>query len=170
MVVMSFLLWIRARILSAAKRLTWLPPTLVRVSLGLLFLETGWGKLHDINKVVNYFGELGIPGPEFTARLVATTEFSCGSLLLLGLATRLAALPLLISMSVAIMTAKREQMESFTDLVMFPEYLFVLLLLWISISGPGPIALDRIVAYFADKPQSRVPTDDQSQNKLKRVG
>jgi len=149
--------------------LTWLPPTAARISLGYLFLESGWGKLHDIGKVVGYFGELGIPAPEVTARLVATTEFSCGSLLLLGLATRLATLPLIISMGVAIVTAKRSEMGAFTDLVMFPEYLFVLLLLWVAISGPGPFAIDRLFAYYSDKFRDRAAPSDKTQARLKRV-
>ncbi len=141
--------------------MSWIPPTLARICLGLLFLETGWGKLHDIGKVVGYFGELGIPAPDFMARLVATTELACGGLLLIGLLARLATIPLVISMTVAIITAKREQMESFTDLVMFPEFLFVLLLIWIGISGPGPLSIDRGIGRYLTRGNRSVPKREE---------
>ena len=54
---------------------------------------TGWGKLHDLDKVTKFFTELGIPAPGFNAVLALTAEFVCGSLLLAGLFSRLASLP-----------------------------------------------------------------------------
>ena len=69
---------LRRRILSVCSSLRWLPPLIARLTLGLTFLQTGWGKLHDIPKVTAFFAELGLPAPGFQARLVATTEFSAG--------------------------------------------------------------------------------------------
>ena len=79
---------------------------LLRLNLGILFLSTGWGKVHDLASVTNFFTELHIPLPALNAVLVGYTELIGGALLIVGLATRLAAVPLVISMIVAILTAK----------------------------------------------------------------
>jgi hypothetical protein len=70
--------------------LRWLSPTVARLTVGLVFLQSGWGQLHDLQKVTDYFTELGLPAAAFQARLASTSEFVCGGLLLLGLATRFA--------------------------------------------------------------------------------
>jgi putative oxidoreductase len=80
-------------ILSVSRRLAWLPPLLARVSVGLVFVTTGWGKLQNLDRVIEFFRSLGIPAPEYQAPFVAATELSCGLLLVLGLGTRFAAVP-----------------------------------------------------------------------------
>lgn len=137
---------LRRLIDSVAASLHWLPPLVARITLGWTFFQTGWGKLHSIPKVVGFFTELGIPAPEFQARLVATTEFACGAFLLLGLLTRLASLPLIATMVVAILTAKKGDIASFSDLFGVMEYLYVALLLWLGAYGAGALSLDRILA------------------------
>lgn len=137
---------LRRLIDSVAGALAWLPPLVTRVTLGWTFLLTGWGKLHNIPKVVGFFTELGIPAPEFQARLVATTEFVCGALLLLGLVTRLASIPLIITMVVAILTAKKGDIGGFSDLFGVMEYLYIALLLWLGSYGAGALSLDRVFA------------------------
>ncbi len=137
---------LRRLIGSVAGALEWLPPLVARITLGWTFLETGWGKLHSIPRVVGYFTDLGIPAPEFQARLVATTEFVCGALLLVGLLTRLASIPLIITMVVAILTAKKEDIGGFSDLFGVMEYLYIALLLWLGAYGAGTLSLDRVFA------------------------
>src|SRR5215470_4267094 len=66
----------------------WLSPTLARLTVGLVFFQSGWGKLHDLEKVTDFFTQLGLPAAAFQARLASAAEFVCGGLLLLGLATR----------------------------------------------------------------------------------
>ena len=66
-------------------------------------------------------------------------------LLLIGLFTRLASLPLIVVMAVAILTAKRADIGGLADLLGFEETLYVVLLSWLAIAGPGPISLDRLV-------------------------
>jgi len=124
----------------------WFPPTLTRISLGLLFLVTGWGKVHNFEKVIAYFTDLGIPAPSFNAHLVGYTELICGALLLLGLLTRLASIPLMISMSVALLTAKRSEITELSDVFGMAEYLYVVLLAWLAVRGPGPLSLDRFLS------------------------
>ena len=134
----------RALVHTVAHRLRWLPPTVARITLGWVFLQSGWGKLHDLPKVVAFFTELGIPAPQIQAPFSAGTEFVCGVLLLLGLFTRVASIPLAIVMVVAIATAKKGDIHELSDLFGFAEYLYVLLLAYLAAYGAGPISLDRV--------------------------
>src|SRR5580693_4347490 len=77
----------------------------VRLYWGWQFLQTGWGKLNDIPKVTAFFTNLGIPAPALNAWFVAGLEFGGGALLILGLASRFIAKPLVIDMIVAYATA-----------------------------------------------------------------
>jgi putative oxidoreductase len=140
------LLWdLSARVGNA---LDWLPPTVARVTVGLIFFESGWGKLHDLAKVTEYFTELGLPAPAFQAMLTATTEFVCGSLLLAGLATRFAAVPLMITMAVALRTALWSQIDSLGSLFGLAEFLYAVLLLSLSTSGAGPLSIDWLIERY----------------------
>ncbi len=134
------------QILSVSQRLTWLPPLLARVSVGLVFVTTGWGKLQNLDQVIEFFRSLGIPAPELQAPFVAATELSCGLLLVLGLATRFAAVPLVITMVVAIRTALWAELEGAIDLLGREEYLFIVLLAWLAVAGAGAVSLDAILA------------------------
>jgi putative oxidoreductase len=127
------------------KALSWLPPTVARLTVGLVFFQSGWGKLHDLEKVTNYFMELGLPAPAFQATLASTTEFVCGTLLLAGLATRFAAVPLMITMTVALRTALWAQIDSLGSLFGLAEFLYITLLLWLATSGAGPLSLDWLI-------------------------
>src|SRR5437867_12123456 len=107
---MSIISPAQSRFLAVADRLSFLGPTLARLTLGVLFIGTGWGKLHGLDKVTDFFTELGIPAPGFNAVLAASAELICGALLLVGLLSRLAAIPLIAVMTVAILTAKLEHL------------------------------------------------------------
>jgi putative oxidoreductase len=143
--VLEHLMGLRALVLRITGRLGWLPPTLARLSVGLVFFNSGWGKLHGLKDVIEYFRSLGIPAPEIQAPFAAGTEFVCGLLLLLGLFTRIASVPLIITMTVAILTAKKDDIEGISSLFTFSEYLYILLLVYLGVNGPGPLSLDRIV-------------------------
>ena len=123
----------------------WLPPTVARLTLGWVFFQSGWGKLHNLEKVIDYFASLGVPAPQIQAPFSASMELVCGTLLLVGLATRLASLPLIAIMAVALWTAKRPDIVSLTDLFGQEEYLYIGLLLWLGAYGGGPLSLDRLV-------------------------
>jgi putative oxidoreductase len=134
------------RLRALADKLAFLGPTLARVTVGLVFIGTGWGKLHSIPDVTSFFTELGIPAPGFHARLTAATEFFGGLLVLLGLGTRLASLPLAFTMVIAILTAKRANIDGITTLVGFEEWSYLVLFIWIALAGAGPLSLDALVA------------------------
>ena len=107
----SFVSNARVRALSITQKLDWLAPLVARITLGVLFVSTGWGKVHSLAKVTAYFTELGLPFPGIQAPMVSFIELIGGALLVIGLASRIAALPLMASMAVAILTAQREEVE-----------------------------------------------------------
>jgi uncharacterized membrane protein YphA (DoxX/SURF4 family) len=80
---------------------------LIRLIIGGVFLTEGIQKFLFADEIgVGRFAKIGIPAPEFTAPFVGWVEIVCGALILLGLLTRLAAIPLIIDMLVAIMSTK----------------------------------------------------------------
>jgi len=141
----------QSRCLSVAGRLSFLGPTLARLTLGVVFMGTGWGKLHSLDKVTGFFAELGIPAPGFNAILASSAELICGALLLVGLLSRLAAIPLIVVMTVAILTAKIDNLHGVSDLLGFEEWTYIVLALWIAVAGPGPLSLDGLFASRAAK-------------------
>lgn len=123
----------------------WGPPTLARLTVGVIFFNSGWGKLHNLTQVTDYFSDLGLPAPAFQATLASTTELICGGLLLVGLLTRFAAIPLIITMMVAIRTALWDQVDGLSSLFGISEFLYIALLAWLATYGPGPLSLDRLI-------------------------
>lgn len=126
-------------------RLDFLPGLLGRITLGFIFVQAGWGKLHHLDKVTEFFRALGIPAPGLQAPFVATVEFVAGGLVLLGLLTRFAALPLIGTMAVALLTAKRPDIHELSDLLALPEYLFIVLSVWLAVKGAGAFSLDALL-------------------------
>ncbi len=85
------------------------PPAvvLVRLIVGAVFLSEGIQKfLFPAALGVGRFAKIGIPWPAFSAPFVAAFEIGCGLLILVGLGTRLAAVPLIIDMLVALASTK----------------------------------------------------------------
>ncbi|HUE13891.1 MAG TPA: DoxX family protein [Planctomycetaceae bacterium] len=80
---------------------------LIRLLVGAVFLSEGIQKfLYPDALGVGRFTKIGIPYPEIMAPFVGVCEIVCGSLVLAGLLTRLASIPLIIDMLVAIATTK----------------------------------------------------------------
>ena len=148
---------LRRLVHSVSSGLRWLPPTVARLTIGLVFLQTGWGKLSNLPKVVAFFTELGIPAPQLQAPLAATAEFACGALILVGLFTRVASLPLIGTMLVAILTAKRADIHELSDLLGMEEYLFIVVLLWLGAYGAGPLSLDAVFAKRLERVERPLP-------------
>ena len=133
------------RIITIRDKLIFLGPTLARLTVGAVFIGTGWGKLHNIDQTAEYFASLHIPAAAFQARLAAGTEFFGGILVLLGLGARLASLPLAFTMVVAILTAKRAEIDGVTTLLGFEEWSYIVFFVWIALAGPGPLSLDALI-------------------------
>ncbi|MES1208037.1 MAG: DoxX family protein [Pseudomonadota bacterium] len=133
------------RLRRAADRLSFVGPTLARLTVGLVFIGTGWGKLHSLGDVTDFFASLHIPAPGFNARLAATTELVGGIAVLVGLGTRLAALPLAFTMVVAILTAKRGDVTGLTALVGLEEWSYLVFFIWLAVAGAGPLSVDALL-------------------------
>lgn len=121
---------------------------LIRLAVGLIFLTQGILKYIDANMGVLRFTKIGFPHPYFIAHFVGAFEIACGSLVLLGLWTRAAAIPLMIVISTAIATTKIPELfranqgfwymvsDARTDFSVFCSLIFLILV------GGGALALD----------------------------
>jgi putative oxidoreductase len=80
---------------------------LIRLAVGLVFLTEGVQKfLYPAELGAGRFSKIGIPAPEVMGPFVGCVEVVCGALLILGLLTRFAAIPLIITISTAIVSTK----------------------------------------------------------------
>lgn len=137
--------------LAACATLAFLPPLLTRLLMGQAFYVTGRGKIQNIDNVVQFFTNLGIPMPALNAAFISRLEYYGGMLLIIGLCTRLAAALLSSTMVVALMTADREDFvnalhmtgeKGLTDVV---PVVYLLFLVWLVIKGPGAASVDALV-------------------------
>ena len=121
----------------------------VRLYWGWQFIQTGWGKLGDMNKVVGFFTSLGIPFPVLNAYFVAGLEFAGGALLLVGLGSRLIALLFTADMLVAYVTADREALLSILSspdkFYAAAPYTFLFASLLVLVFGPGRFSIDYLI-------------------------
>ena len=128
----------------------------VRLYWGWQLVQSGWGKLHNLPKVTEFFTSLNLPMPAQMAVFISCVEFFGGIFLALGLLSRLTALALTINMIMAYVTADREALLSiFSDPDKFyaaAPYTFLIASLIILIFGPGKIALDTLLAHLFGTP------------------
>ena len=150
---LSSLKALRARALGSLEGARPAALLLGRLAVGLLFMSTGWGKVHDIPKVTHFFQTLGIPAPGFHAVLVGYSELLCGTALVVGLLSRLATIPLIVSMIVALITAKHSDIHGIFDLVGQDEFTYLVVLVMIAVLGPSRLSLDHLLARRIDEAQ-----------------
>jgi putative oxidoreductase len=131
--------------LARADSLDWLAPLLMRLYFGYFWAETGWGKLHNLDAFTQRFIGWGIPHPYFNAVLSGCTEWAGGILLMLGLFTRLASIPMMFNMFVAIMKVKIKTVMGIDDFVELDEALYVFILFWLMMAGPGRVSIDYFI-------------------------
>ena len=121
----------------------------IRLAVGLIFFTQGILKYIDPKMGVERFTRIGFPRPWFTAHFVGTFEIVCGALVLIGLFTRLAAIPLLIIISTAIATTKIPELshanQGFWFMVSDARTDFAMLccLIFLIASSQGSISLGR---------------------------
>jgi len=128
-----------------------LAPLVTRITLGHAFFLTGRGKLANFDDFVGFMAARGIPFPEANAAFVARLEFYGGMLLVVGLVTRLVAAGLASTMVVALLGERQQFTEAWrwegdvgpTDI---PSFVFLLLLSWLALFGPGALSLDKLVS------------------------
>lgn len=124
---------------------------LARVSVGVVFIGTGWGKLHNISGVTEYFQSLGIVYPHINAWMVAFTEFVGGLLLFVGLATRFVALALIGVMAVAIATAFWPDVQHLSDLLGLHEWTYSVVFFVLAVFGAGSLSIDKWISELYSK-------------------
>jgi len=132
-------------LLSKLDEVEWVPQLLMRLFVGYFFFETGWGKVHNLDAMAERFEGWGIPAPAFSAALSGYTELIGGALVLVGLFTRLASIPLVINMLVALLVVRMKKVSGFDDFVELDEPLYALSFLWLVFSGPGKASLDHLL-------------------------
>ena len=141
-----------------ARLFTWLAPLAARIVVGVVFAHSGWGKLHDLPKITQYFCEWGIPAPEFFTPLTAGVEFAGGLLLLVGLLAASPPCRLMITMVVAIIAAKLGDIHnSVVTFLGFEEVSYFVMFAWLAIAGTGP-GVGRPFRAEGGRPESRRST------------
>src|SRR5271165_958298 len=123
----------------------------VRLYWGWQFAVDGWGKLHNLPRVTEYFASLGLPAPGPTALFISILELVGGVLLALGLGSRFIALLLTANMTVAYITGDREALLSiFSDPDKFSAaapFTYLMASLIVLIFGPGRFSLDWLIGH-----------------------
>lgn len=121
----------------------------LRLYWGYQFFITGRGKLLNIERTAAFFESIDIPLPLVNAYAAGITECLGGLLLLIGLGSRLAVIPLVVTMLVAYATAHRQELMSLFSnpdaFVTAPPFLFLLVSLIVFVFGPGRLSLDALV-------------------------
>lgn len=122
----------------------------VRLYWGWQFAQSGWGKLHHLERISGYFMSLNIPFSAASAHFIAGLEFIGGILLILGLGSRLIGLLLSCNMLVAYWTADRDALLSvFSDPGKFyvaDPYTFLFASAMILVFGAGMFSIDALLA------------------------
>jgi putative oxidoreductase len=130
---------------------------LVRCYWGWQLIESGWGKLHNLAKVTEFFSSLHLPMPAQMAVFISCVEFFGGIFFALGLLSRITALVLTVNMLMAYLTADREALFSvFSDPDKFyaaAPYTFLIAALIVLIFGPGKFCLDFLLGRLLRSPE-----------------
>lgn len=121
----------------------------VRLYWGISLSITGWGKFINHDHVTEFFRGLNIPLPALNAYLAASAECIGGALLAVGLASRLASLPVIFTMAIAYLTAHfdsvRTIIENPDNFVSQSPFNFLLAALIVFSFGPGAFSIDAIL-------------------------
>lgn len=122
----------------------------IRLYWGFQFAQTGWGKLHHLAKITEFFTSLNIPFPAFNAPFIASLELVGGMLMMIGLFSRTIAFLLACNMFVAYWTADRDALTAiFSDPGKFyvaDPYTFLFASLMVLIFGAGLFSIDTLIA------------------------
>lgn len=120
----------------------------IRLMVGSVFLSEGIQKfLFPTIRGAGRFEKIGLPSPQFLGSFVGAFEIVCGALILIGLLTRLASIPTLIIMLVAITTTKSEVLanDGFWEMMHGSRTDWAMLLgsLFLIIQGGGKWSFDK---------------------------
>ena len=128
---------------------------LIRIYFFWQLFKIGLAKLENIATPIGFFTKLGIPYPEISAWVVACTECFGGILIVAGLASRLAALPVTVSLTIAYLVADRDAVlniwghpDKFVKADPFP---FLITALIVLVFGPGKFSIDAVIKWIVDR-------------------
>lgn len=125
---------------------------IIRLMVGVVFLSEGIQKfLFPAVRGAGRFEKIGLPSPDFLGSFVGSFEMLCGTLIIIGFLTRLASIPILTIMMVAIATTKTEIFinDGFWEMMHSARTDFAMLLgsIFLIIKGGGRWSVDqRIVS------------------------
>jgi len=132
----------------------------LRITWGWQLLNAGYGHLTHVEKTVEAFKGWGIPFPLANVYISGATEMIGGSLLVLGLAARLIAIPLVFNFLVAYATASRAtivqlitgqggtRLDAYDSFINDSAFPMLILALTVFAFGPGTISLDHLIRRF----------------------
>src|SRR5271170_7095692 len=125
----------------------------VRLYWGWQLAQSGWGKLHHLPMVSEYFASLGLPMASQMAVFIACVEFFGGIFLALGLLSRITALVLTVNLVMAYVVGDREALLSFFSdpdkFIAAAPFAFLIVSLIVLIFGAGKISADTAIAFFS---------------------
>jgi putative oxidoreductase len=123
---------------------------LLRLYWGWQLAQSGWGKLHHLSNVGEYFSTLGLPAPAQMAVFIACVEFFGGIFLALGLASRITGLVLTVNLTMAYVIGDREALLSFFSdpdkFIAATPFAFLMVALIVLIFGAGRVSADTAIA------------------------
>ena len=119
-----------------------------RLYWGGLFVSTGLGKLTYLALTAQRFADWHIPAPYPNAVAAGTTELLCGALLVLGAASRIVTVPLIVTMIVAYRTAHVDDVTDLYTFVTAPPFLHLFACTLVLLFGPGAFSIDYLVHRF----------------------
>ena len=128
----------------------------IRLYWGYQLAQSGWGKLHHLEKVTEYFQSINVPMAGMTAHMVALLELVGGILLILGLASRPISAVLTINLIAAYWYGDHEALLAFfSDPGKFyaaDPFTFLFVSLIILLFGPGVVSVDALIRKLAKVP------------------
>ena len=139
---------------SALQQYEWIGILIARLSVGTLFALSGSGKLFVPSRraeMLKTLRDARIPAPELNTLFVSAVEFLFGTLLVLGFLTPLCCVMLSGVMVVALGTSilpriTAASLASWLGSVLYlPEVLYVVILVWLFVSGPGWLSVDHLM-------------------------
>lgn len=138
-----------------AEKWLWLPPFLVRIVVGIFFIQTGLSQLHDLDNskdILNFFWS----AIHFEYRWLPFfpfVELVCGVFMLLGCLTRLSAVLLFGIMGVSFLDTRFRGLAG-VSIFDFQEFIVMALLAGLCAAGAGSASLDRILFKRNAPPQT----------------
>jgi putative oxidoreductase len=124
----------------------------VRLYWGWQLAQSGWGKLHHLPNVTEFFTSLGLPMPAQMALFIACVEFFGGIFLGVGLFSRITGLVLTVNLTMAYVIGDREALLSFFSdpdkFIAAAPFAFLIVSLIVLIFGAGRISMDTAIVFF----------------------